>query len=296
MGFRASIKRRPLVALIAVLACVLVGVIVWKPSPKVRAETPAQRLALLQREIEVLQKQDPSAACPSGLAAEKDLRIAMFYGYANFDDVVLDAGFANAMASALEMPCRGALVACGFVEARHDANSVTLKKDLEGRGASIDIRWTALAPGSTRKQEDQSRETKELFYRALQESDVVLYTGHSRGGSGLGFDPSTKTDIAIDLVFRSPAKAIVKAMSARPSRLKVFGAMACEADKYYSKEFRAANPDATFLLAEGNISSQQSDQINLAILNALLGGQCVDKLQSVDDPTANIRLVRAASR
>ncbi len=295
MGLRASLKRRPTTVLIAVLACVLAGVIVWKPSPKVRAETPAQRLALLERQIDALQKQAPTT-CASNLDAEKDLRISMFYGYANFDDVVLDAGFATAMASALQKPCSGTMAACGFVEVRREANSIALKKEADGREASLDIRWTAVGPDATRKQEEQSRETKELFYRALRESDVVLYTGHSRGGGGLGFDPSTKTDIAIDMLFRSPAKAIVNAMSVRPTRLKVLSAMACEADKYYAKEFRAANPDVSLLLAEGNISSQQSDQINLAILNAMLGGRCVDKLQSVDDPTASIRLVAASSR
>jgi hypothetical protein len=288
------------------LAAALVAVVMWQPTLPHEKETQYHRLGLLHREIEVLQKQ-PATRCPGdygGLATEKDLRIAMFYGYANFDAVVLDSGFAVAMATALQMPCRGTMAACGFTLADQGTNFIGLKKTTEDRTATIDLYWTSVSSDGdfnrdegARKQAEESRATKERFYKALRDSDVVLYTGHSRAGGGLGFDPSSKTDIAIDMIFRSPAKAIAKAMAARPSRLKLLSALACDSDKYYRREFHAANPAASLLLVDGNISSNQTDQINLGILNAILGERCPQEfqrsLESVDEPGANVDYVKS---
>jgi hypothetical protein len=279
------------------LGCAFYLVMTGSPRPPPREETPAHRLALLQRQIDVLAQQ-PSAACPGeygALATEKDLRIAMFYGYANFEDVVLDSSFANAMAAALELPCKGSMAACGFQLVRREPNALELHRDADGRSATVDVYWTAVSTegeynraSGARKQKARSREIKDLFYRALHDSDVVLFTGHSRGGGGLGFDPSTRLDIAFDMLFRSPAKAIRRALEVRPSRLKLLSAMSCESDKYYEKEFGAANPKASLMLVDGNISSNQTDQINIGILNDVLGARCDAEVKQsfrpVDDP------------
>jgi hypothetical protein len=98
------------------------------------------------------------------------------------------------------------------------------------------------------------------------------------------------------MVFRSPAKAIRRALEARPSRLELFAAMACESDDYYEKEFHAANPAASLLLVEGDISSVQTDQIDIGILNSILGERCRpeldESLRSVDEPNVKVRYVK----
>ena len=292
-----------------VVLVLLVGallIVLTRPPPLAHPnETEAQHVARMQRQIDRLEKQPPSR-CPAdwgALATEADLRIAIFYGYANFDDHVLDAGFAHGMASVLELPCRGSMAACGFAREREEPNRMTLTRTADGRTATVDIRWPSVGASNERnrgadanRQKEESRLTKEAFYDALRDSDVVLYTGHSRAGSGLGFDPSTKVDIAIDMIFRSPAKAIRRALEARPSRLKLFAAMACESDDYYEKEFHAANPDASLVLVEGDVSSVQTDQIDIGLLNAILGERCRPELdaslKSIDEPSVKVHYVK----
>ncbi|HEY1958327.1 MAG TPA: hypothetical protein VGH28_22075 [Polyangiaceae bacterium] len=294
-------ERVVLVLLVGALLIVLTR----PPSLAHPNETAEQHVARMQREMDRLAKQ-PTTRCPAewgALASEKDLRIALFYGYANFDDHVLDAGFAHGMASALELPCRGSIAACGFALDREEPNLLALKRIEAERTVTVDIRWPSVGTSNERnrgadahRQKEESARTKDAFYEALRDSDVVLYTGHSRAGSGLGFDPSSKLDIAIDMIFRSPAKAIRHALEARPSRLKVFAAMACESDDYYEKEFHAANADASLLLVEGDISSVQTDQIDIGILNALLGERCRaeldESLRSVDEPDVKVHYVK----
>ena len=292
-------ERLVLVLLVGALAIVLT----WPRSPAHPNETEAQHVARIDRELAALEKQ-PNARCPAdwgALATASPLRVGVFFGYANFDDHVLDAGFAHALVATLEKPCRGTLAACGFAVQSEETNHVALARKIDDRDVTLDVRWTSIGAseaGNRRnadRQKEQSRVVKEAFYAALRDDDVVLYTGHSRGGGGLGFDPSTPIEIGWNAVFRSPARAIRHALEARPSRLKLLGAMACESDDYYEKEFHAANPDASLLLVKGNISSVQTDQIDIGVLNAVLGERCKKErdasLRSVDEPAIDVRYI-----
>ncbi len=265
---------------LAVLAGVLAVLLAW-PGRKHPIETRAEHVARLGDEMDRLAAQS-GARCPAEwgrLATEKDLRIALFYGYANFDERVLDEGFAIAMASVLASPCRGRAAACGFVLVAEEPHLVRLTKRFEERAATIDVRWTSIGPDDreNRRSPEQARESRvarDLFHRALRESDVVLFTGHSRAGGGLGFEPASALAIATGALFRSEARATAGAMGARPSRLELLGVMACDADAYYGAELHAANPRARLVLARAAIASNETDPINLALLDAVLAQRC----------------------
>ena len=153
----------------------------------------------------------PGLACRDRYAkmwAKGRLDIAWFYGYVDEDDVVADQRLMASQIRALTMKCHDGLRgACGFTIAQAPQNEfdpVILSRNL-GTGAaprSVRIRiWhSSLSQHDHEndfgvgkvifKRGHQIRKTESVWQAlesSLQDSQVLIYDGHSRFGTGPGF-------------------------------------------------------------------------------------------------------------
>jgi hypothetical protein len=217
------------------------------------------------------------------LSSAPDLRISLFYGYENYDEITADGFHAIAMAKALQRKCFGNIEACGFHVVSHAPNFVQLARVINGRPISIDIHSTSVTESDKANsnfgsdqwaQYAQSAISWRDFHRALRNSDVVFYSGHSRLGAGLGFNIESFGQEAMNYVFKAPLKATLAALSARPSRLKVLGLFACSTDEYYKKAMQQANPNMDMIVSKKEISGEQGEQMSIATINSILGQRC----------------------
>lgn len=241
-------------------------------------------VALIRAQLQKLEKQGMSCAGQSALLAqEKDLRISLFYGYADMETETIDAYNATAMTAALTSKCFGRIEACGFQVVKRDYNKVQLRKTLNGRPVTINIHSTSVSEdnsansnwgGNQWAQYAQSQIAWRDFHRALRQSDVVFYTGHARHGGGLGFNIQSFGQDAFNYLTRAPMWATAKVLAERPSRLKVLGLIACSSEDYYRRAFSEANPNLHMILSRAEIQPEEGEQISIGALNALLTNQC----------------------
>lgn len=228
-----------------------------------------------------------SKQCPNdykNFSVDNNLKIALFYGYDGQEGRTYDRALAQSMAYALTRKCFGTLQACSFKTIKRSQQNILLNKNIAGQNVTIDIYWTTVTDDESINldpekgywaQEKASERIKKIFAGALKSNDIVLFSGHSRGGGGLGFEYLTLEKAAWDLVFRSPAKMITASLSAaKNGRLKLFGSLSCQSHTYYGAEFFHANNTIDYILTTGDILTTSGEQISLGLLNSILSKKC----------------------
>lgn len=271
------------------ISALLLGVVIGFVSVKAMASedkpTLGEAIAVLDGQLAKLGRQK-AANCPQDYAkiySEKDLRISMFYGYENFDNITVDFNDSRAMAHVLQRPCKNGLEVCGFHRIKSGKNMIRLQRAIEGKDVTISIISSSLtddnylnmdANGLYFDQKARSREVREQFYKSLRTEDIVIYSGHSRLGGGPGFEAVTELEIGIGSLFRWQLKPVLKVLSERPTRLKVLGMMSCDSNKYYREGFEKANPRLSLILSHDEIETGEGEQITVGILNSILAKKC----------------------
>jgi hypothetical protein len=242
--------------------------------------------------VENLGAQADMLARQSSATCEKDYRdlysgntikISLFYGYEDFDKVTADAVHAKSMAYALMQNCRGTMGACGFKRVSNESNITRLKKEIAGKTVLVNIYSTSLTDSNYMNmdpngfffdQDKLSREIKADFYREMHDSDVLFYSGHSRYGSGFGFDPQSMAQHAWNYLFKQPLHESMQQLSSGSSRLKMLGVLSCTSDKFYRAPIEAANPRVSLALTKIDLEADNGEQISLGLLNSLLTKKC----------------------
>jgi hypothetical protein len=231
------------------------------------------------------------ASCPEEYAkfyAGKSLRISLFYGYENYDDITADRLHAQAVADTLRKKCTGNIQACGFTVASRAWNKVELERTINGFPVRIAIHSTSATDDDAKNsnlgsaqwaQAASSRQSWNRFFRELWQSDVVFYSGHSRLGAGLGFQIQSFGQDAYNYLFHPSFGPMRKALSAEPSRLKLLGIMACQSEKYYRPLVEEANPRIDMLLSNVDLEAEDGEQIQIGAINALLAKSCRPEFQ-----------------
>lgn len=221
-----------------------------------------------------------------------ELRISIFYGYENYQDITADMLHADAMVKALQFKCFGNIEACGFKLVARTPNVATLSGEVRGRAVKISIHNTSVTELDKNNsnfghdqwaQYAQSQIAWRDFHRALQKSDVVFYAGHSRLGAGLGFNIESFGQDAFNYVFKMPLRATVDVLRKRPSRLKLLGLFSCSSDQYYREAMQGANPNIDMIVSHKEISGAQGEQMSIGSINAVLAQKCAgDVRKSLD--------------
>lgn len=211
------------------------------------------------------------------------LKISIFHGYANFENMTLDGMYADTLVRTLRQPCGPNIQACNFKVTAKKQNAVRLQKTIDGTKVVINVLWTSLTGdnninsdpnGAYWKQEALSRKVKAQFYTELSQSDVVIYSGHARVGGGMGFDVSTLATLGFNYLFKADVQPILRAMEQRPSKLKLFAVLACDSDKYYRDALMKANPKASLVLTKKEFTVDEVEQSLIGVVNSVLSKRC----------------------
>jgi hypothetical protein len=233
------------------------------------------------------------------LNSVRDLRMSLYYGYEDYEHETADAVHAAAMTAVLKGPCAPNVEACGFRQIGKTENMTRLRKKVGNRTVTLSIYSTSLTnsndanTGPLAAQQDARGEAMRAQFNAdLVNNDVVFYAGHSRHGGGLGFDrPDTMKDVG-NFLFRFPLRPMADALRARPSRLKVLGLFACEADRHYRSVIEQANPNTNLIVSHDDVGSDEGEQQQIGAINAILMNKCnaefQDSLISTIEPNKNV--------
>lgn len=244
----------------------------------------------LLMQIQKLKKQSLKQ-CPnqySSLAHQKRVKISLFYGYENFEDKTFDLTHSQTMIDVLKRRCEGNLQACGFKQVGSRGVGSVLMKQIDGRQFTLHIYSSSFTNQESLnhdpkdgywKQNEKSHQVRNQFYQDLQASDVVFFSGHSRGGAGLGFDVYTPAQGVFDILFKGPLNKMLAALSLRPSRLKILSLMSCQSEAHYRSSIEAVNPHVELILTKGDIGDDQAEQITLGILNSIFSQKCKNELE-----------------
>jgi hypothetical protein len=255
----------------------------------------------LQQQVAKLSAQGASS-CPSEhkrLNSVSSLKMSLYYGYEDYESATADGVHSAAMVYALKAPCAPNVQACGFRQVAKTANMTRLSKKVGSRLVTLSIYHTSITSnneantGELKAQQDaRGAQMRAQFNSDLINNDVVFYAGHSRYGSGLGFDsPDMAKDVG-NFVFRFPLRPMADALRVRPSRLKVLGLFACKANSHYRYVVEGANPNTNLILSHDDIESDEGEQQQLGAINSILTNKCdaefQDSLVSTVAPGHNV--------
>jgi hypothetical protein len=175
------------------------------------------------------------------------LSFDVFSGYQNFGSETADPGERAAWAEWLTMPCHGDSKVCGFERDADDAD--TFYKDVEwapGGSKRIEFHLHNASETSNNARNERSptqaaktAEQQRQFAKALRESDLVFYTGHSRYGGGPDFAPEKRRpdgrwDIGYYKQNRPGLKLMDEALKDRKDgSLFLLGLLSCDSKKHF---------------------------------------------------------------
>lgn len=268
---------------------VFFGVLVWSAtamSVSLDPQEVADSRANLLAQTEVLKRQS-AQQCPADYAQfyQKDsLKISLYYGYEDFEHKTLDVVHAYTMTEALRRPCQGTMQACGFKK-----SGSQLQKKIDGKNIVVQIHSTSVTDNVAKnldpqtgywEQDARSTAVRNRFYSDLQHSDIVLFSGHSRGGGGLGFNVHTAAQGVFDYIFKLPLRRMTQALEARPSQLKLFVVMSCKSQEYYRAAIEGANASTSLMVSTDDVFADEGEQISLGILNSVLTKKCSRELRA----------------
>lgn len=165
--------------------------------------------------------------------------------------------------------CRGRNQLCGFE--RTGDNGVESFYRRAGRDAIIqDLRVISAALGTdhvsnTRRQAElqqaRSAAAESAFHRALGDSDLVIYVGHSRLGGGPDFNPprlGADGDVNYPVYQRERRgiRALTQALRRANGKNGALAVLSCDSADLFSRELQAASPSRSLLTVRGIVSSE----------------------------------------
>ncbi len=256
-----------------------------------RAYTRAElegAVADLHQQLDKLDGQNPRSCAQDHkpIFSGDSVKVALYYGYEDSGDITLDSVHARALSKVLQEPCTPNLEVCGFNQVSKTENMTRLQKTIRGQKVIVSIYSTSVSSSNeanmgrlSSRQRVRSQKIIQQFHRDLVESDIVFYAGHSRMGSGLGFSSQTTGQTIFEYLTRIPLRPMMKALEARPSRLKVLGLFSCESDKYYRAAIEARNPRVNMFVTADDIFPDEGEQMSLGALNSILARKCEPELR-----------------
>lgn len=189
--------------------------------------------------------------------------------------------------------CRGRNQLCGFE--RTGDNGVESFYRRAGRDAIIqDLRVISAAlstdhVSNTRRQAElqqaRSAAAESAFHRALGDSDLVIYVGHSRLGGGPDFMPprlGADGDVNYPLYQRERRgiRALTQALRRANGKSGALAVLSCDSTDLFSRELQSASPERALLTVRGIVSSENLLTAGLAVGDLFLRQGRLDGVNS----------------
>lgn len=227
---------------------------------------------------------------PSALS-KSHIKISIFYGYIDQrpDSNTLDPIRAQEMLTNLTQPCFDSQALCGFVLVDgYEQNRWVLQKYTELQTIEILLINSAISEDDSSNQGQQlqmdiSSRNEFLFLQELQNSDFVLYQGHSRYGFGPDFNPpiiNSIGNIRKNYYLNSQQKNISKLLSNlrnRPDKIGAIGIFSCDSQKHFSNQIQLTKKSELTLLTSKISYSSQLQKPMIQFLENILNQDCLQK-------------------
>lgn len=238
-------------------------------------------MAWLQYNVDPLFAQLASGGAVSQ-SPTRPVRVTLAIGYMdgfhkkslNYDGVdygknaAVDPFLRAAAEDVVTRPCQGRVQLCGF--SLVSANDVsTLYRRVGAGGVAQEIRLVsgAISPRHDdnigRRAGEQTLRTERaraVFAKSFQDSDFVLYVGHSRKGGGPDFAPPRLKNSDVDYpayqVKREGAHLLLDALAAQGRRTRALALLSCDSTSHFLNEIRQAGPDLQIVTVRGNIRGE----------------------------------------
>ena len=248
---------------------------------------------LLRDQLGALRAQKITRSCEKEhqhIWAGSEVKISWFYGYENHENKTYDRITSTALVRVLKQPCKpnDTVQACGFRQVSRVGHMTRLEKVVHGKAVKLNIYFSSLTNEESQnadvekkywEQQERSRQVQRQFAHDLRHSDIVFYSGHSRGGAGPGFESQSAAQIGFNYLFRGPWRSNLRALQA-PSNLKVFALFSCSSSKYYRKDIESVNPNISMILSHKEVSSDEAEQAGIGALNAFLTKACASDVHN----------------
>lgn len=234
------------------------------------------------------------------------LNIDWFYGYLDSEGIVVDRLYSQETRRFLQRPCRpGMRGACGFkVIADHSASlgPVILSRALtKNHRVVLRVWYSASSDWETKNsvglgrfsimntaQRKKTTQVWKDFLRSLQSTEVVIYSGHSRVGTGPGFAPFSVLQTVGGTLFKYNLEKTRYALQSATKKPEVLMISSCESEKYYLATFHKAAPKTAIAVTQFEQSFGAGEQTAVAMIDSLVTGRCAkgmnQALQSANGP------------
>jgi hypothetical protein len=246
-------------------------------------------------ECDKLPKAEASACLKfyENIRNKKTIRMDYFIGYTNFENsFVGDPTEYRAVISYMTRECPDAQKqhSCGFKRDEFDANLLTKEvvwPDGQIKKFELHVENAALSTDDVANRESpaqalKSEETRNKFIRAAKESDILIYSGHSRYGGGPDFSPEYTGKGSHAAYYRKKRQGIQDLQNGLKNRTDSGPTLvvmsSCDSDLHFSQVLKTTpkGPKAAFLTAS-EVDTNESFRGNLEIQEAILGGTCPTK-------------------
>ncbi len=229
------------------------------------------------------------AAAYRGLGRGGELKLGVFFGFADAGPWIIDRSLRRALIAALTRPCRTPEHACGFrPQPRVDDDAPTLlTKTLAWDGRPVRVLLevadssvsgdAAVVDGPLRsRQTEKTRRTADLFVQALKEDDVVVYAGHSRYGTGPSFGPMPFFSLDSARVYWSRPmlarmSSALRGAARGPAALAM---LSCDSRHLYAGNLGRMDAAATLIDSSDLTSHLDNELAALGLIDSVLARRC----------------------
>lgn len=178
----------------------------------------------------------------------------------------VDPFLRSAVHAVLTRPCQGQNQLCGFQEGGGD----DVEKRYVRAGQEVRLLSGALTPFyqenvRRRSQEQSSRSVRaeQAFLNSFNDSDMVIYVGHSREGGGPDFRParlssSGQVDYPFYKARKEGLRRVIEAISGGQRKAGSFAIVSCDSSDHFLRDLRRAGPNLELITTRGkNIRAEK---------------------------------------
>lgn len=209
------------------------------------------------------------------------LKFDMFSGYQNFDNHVRDTVERAALAEWLQLPCKGKSRVCGFERDPDDADLFFKTISWAGNSTKrVEIRLhdSSVSTDNAKNeksdaQKEKTKKTEKQFAKALKESDMVFYQGHSRYGGGPDFGPEKK-DHGQYKKDKPGLKLMATALKDRKDPLFMLTLVSCDSKKHFELDVTRSGVVDRMVLSKKSIGPDEGHGTIIRMMEDVMSQTC----------------------
>ncbi len=226
----------------------------------------------------------------SRLFQNETIKIGVFLGYLDTHELgtVEDPITREAFEAVIQEPCINRVSLCGFRRDVEVRNQFYKHMKILNQEKTVLIKMYSPALTTSYQnninrsnallQRMMSNQVFEDYKKALQEDDVVIYSGHARYGTGPGFRPLPhySVDWFWTMIAHPQLRAMKAALQQSRNKPKILGMLVCHGAEYYGRMLQETAPDSGYILTRQTMAGTDTDNQIFASINGLLETQCSD--------------------